>query len=236
MQFHEREKLDLYHFTSFVAWTILNFLPHYDLFTLVLLFCLQFYLVCLQFWLKFVYNISDDAILPFDAITIKARTSKRRRKSSLESFTKTDKKRKQYKDEFMMEEEEVKKELNPDEFDDHDLTTFSVKMDHESLEKLLPDQDKKYKCPLCKAKFKDKEVLSNHFASHKFCHKCGKSFGVGNKCDRDFLRHVKKCGKSHTCSRCGAEFPYKSYLVRHQEKSKCANNECKQTADNLKLT
>ena len=91
-------------------------------------------------------------------------------------------------------------------------------------------KDNKYKCPLCKAKFKDKEVLSNHFASHKFCHVCGKSFGVGNKCDRDFLRHVKKCGKSHTCSRCGAEFPYKSYLVRHQEKSKCANNECKQTA------
>ena len=179
-----------------------------------------------------MFTISDDAILPFDAIITKTRNSKsKRRRSSKDSFNnkRQDKKRKLFfEDNFMMEEEEekVKKELNADdEFadDNNFFDNFSVKMDHESLAKLVPDQDNKYKCPLCKAKFKDKEVLGKHFASHKFCHKCGKS----TKCDRDFLRHVKKCGKSpHTCSLCGVEFPYKSYLVRHQEKSKC-----KQTAE-----
>ena len=104
------------------------------------------------------------------------------------------------------------KELNPEDLE----APFSVKMDTASLEKLVPDEDNKYKCPLCKDKFISKDTLSNHFACHKFCHKCGKTFGVGNKRNRDFLRHIKKCGQEHMCNRCGTSFSYKSYLTRNE--------------------
>ena len=116
----------------------------------------------------------EDVILPWenDSASLlhkSARNNSKKRKSQDERQFKTDttsNKKQRENEDF------VKKELCSAE--DYLETPFSVKMDVESLDKLEPDSEGNFKCPLCVAKFSKKSLLNDHFTNHKFCPKSGK--------------------------------------------------------------
>ena len=139
----------------------------------------------------------EDVILPWDidSANLPNKTPKnnsRKRKSQDERLSKTNSsftKKQREGNEF---EDLVKKELCSEDLE----TPFSVKMDVESLDKLEPDSEGEFKCPLCVAKFTSKNLLSDHFTNHKFCPKCGKTFGADSNANKSFLRHLKNCKKN----------------------------------------
>ena len=107
----------------------------------------------------------EDVILPWDNVSASlpnktSRNNSRKRKSQDERLSKTNSsftKKQREGNEF---EDLVKKELCSEDLE----IPFSVKMDVESLDKLEPDSEGKFKCPLCVAKFTNKNKLPiKHF-------------------------------------------------------------------------
>merc|ERR1712079_421364 len=77
-----------------------------------------------------------------------------------------------------------------------------------------------YECVLCDFKSKSEKMWSRHLKSHHQCNMCGMKFH-GTNSTRTYNRHLKShdTPEKYDCPECEKDFPFRSYLTRHIEKS-----------------
>ncbi|XP_054277321.1 zinc finger protein 25-like isoform X1 [Macrosteles quadrilineatus] len=92
---------------------------------------------------------------------------------------------------------------------------YHIEVHHNSTEEKFP-------CDICNMEFKRKCYLTRHQETHTgadkkyVCEDCG--LGCRSKTDiaKHVLTHLGAVERPHACEICGAEFPKRSHLLRHQ--------------------